>query len=155
MQGTELFCTNSSAVYSVGATGRTPHPRCSPGGSLGVTLAEQGVLLPDPMAVTGPSHPFPRPRHGHIHERPLVGQHYLGLHPGPLRLVGAPSLGPAGAGTRAAPAPGQGWAPGGWASPWPQLWGSPGAEIHRLELVRRDHKHHVGMVGRSEVFLKI
>ena len=81
----------------------------------GVTLAEPGVLLPDPMAVTGPSHPFPRPGpgHGHFHERPPVGQHYLGLHPGPLRLVGAPSLGPAGAGTRAAPAPGQGWAPGG------------------------------------------
>ena len=123
----------------------------------GVTLAEPGVLLPDPMAVTGHRTLLPqaRPGHGHIHERPPVGQHYLGLHPGPLRLVGAPSLGPAGAGTRAAPAPGQGWAPGGWASPWPQLWGSPGAEIHRLELVRRDHKHHVGMVGRSEVFLKI
>ena len=30
----------------------------------GVTLAEPGVLLPDPMAVTGPSHPFPRPGPG-------------------------------------------------------------------------------------------
>ena len=83
----------------------------------GVTLAEPGVLLPDPMAVTGPSHPCHRPGPGHVHEQPpvarAVGQHYLGLHPGPLRLVGAPSLGPAGAGTRAAPAPGQGWAPPG------------------------------------------
>ena len=43
----------------------------------------------------------------------------------------------------------------GVGTPWPQLRGSPGAEIHRLELVRRDHGHHVGMVGRSEVFLKI
>ena len=60
MQGTELFRTNSSAVYSVGATGRTPHHGVALAAHFGVTLAEPGVLLPDPMAVTGPSHPFPR-----------------------------------------------------------------------------------------------
>ena len=138
MQGTELFCTNSSAVSTQWGLLDEHHIHgVALAAHFGVTLAEPGVLLPDPMAVTGPSHPFPRPRHGHIHERPLVGQHYLGLHPGPLRLVGAPSLGACcswdtcctstwpGVGTRwlgipLAPAMGQPWPPAGAGQEGPQ-----------------------------------
>ena len=121
----------------------------------GVTLAEPGVLLPDPMAVTGPSHPFPRPGPGTatFTNGLQLASTTLASIPAHSGWLGHPVWGllVAGAGTRAAPGVGTRWL----GTPWPQLRGSPGAKIHRLELVRRDHGHHTGMVGRSQVFLKI